>query len=299
MQRLRVSGDELLADTGTVDREAFGRFRLGALLSLLIICLANPAAADDPRPLAAKVLALLGDRVYVAADSGALATGDRLAFADGKHVLAAGRVDGLLDGRVASVALESGTLAGVKKLEKLRVTAEPTDPAHSGLLRVGIPAGARRSRLAACAACTLAALPDWRSERTGAMEWRAIREASAETLLVRLFRDADDESIAWERGDLDVAVFWPDELSAYQLARFRKSDLTVGVRTTDLEVRADPRASGDVSTPVRTDARVPGDAPDLSSVPRRDCPILVRASARTAFDRIGAGVLADLPACIR
>ena len=287
MQRLRVSGDELLADTGTVEREAFRRLRLGGLLSLLLLLLSHRPATADPRPLAAKVLTALGDRVYVAADSGALATGDRLAFSDGKHVLAAGRIDGLLDGRVASVKLESGTLAAVKKLEKLSVTAESTEPARFGLLRVGIPAGARRSRLVACAACTLAAPPGWRSERAGALEWRAIREASAETLAVRLFRDADDESIAWERGDLDVGVFWPVELSAYQIARFRTSDLVVGVRTTELQVRTDPRAAGDVS------------APDLTSDPRHDCPTLVRTSARAAFDRIGAGAFADLPACVR
>lgn len=288
MEQPHSTGDDPLADRRTMERRSFGRFRVAGLLSLLlIICLARPGAATEPRPLAATVLTVLGDRVYVAADSGALATGDRLVFTDGKHELAAGRIEGLLDGRVASVALESGSLTGVKKLEKLRVTAEAVAPAKVALLRVGIPAGARRSRLVACAACTLAAPPGWRSERAGTIEWRVIREASAETLLVRQFRDADDESIAWERGDLDVAVFWPEELSAFQLARFRKGDLVVGVRTIELEIRPDPHASGDVT------------APDLSTVPRRDCPILVRESVRAAFDRLGAGTMADLPACVR
>ena len=48
MQRLRVSVDELLADTGTVKREAFRRLRLGGLLSLLFICLSHPAATAGP-----------------------------------------------------------------------------------------------------------------------------------------------------------------------------------------------------------------------------------------------------------
>lgn len=283
-------GDELLADTGMVKRESFTRLRLPgsffAFASLLFICGVAPAAAA-PRPVAAQVLTVRGDRAYVAADSGALAIGDRLTFTEGKHALAAGRVAGLLDGSIASVAVESGSLAGVKKLAKLLVTVEAAEPARAPLLHVGIPAGARRSRVDACAACTLSAPPDWTSERLGALEWRAIHEATAETLVVRLFRDADDESIAWERGDVDVAVFWPDELSPSQVARFRKSDLVVGVRTTALDVRSSPSASGDVT------------APDLATVPRRDCPMLVRAASRAAVDRLGAGVFADLPACVR
>ena len=280
MKRPRVSGDELLADTGTVIRKAFRRSplvrSLSALVAVFFLGGAAPASAD-PRPLAATVLAVRAEHVYVAADSGALATGDRLAFADRKRVLATGTVAGLLDGRIASVRLESGTLDRVKKLDRLHVTAENTGSARVALLHVGIPAGARRSRVTACAACTLAALPGWRSERAGPAEWRAIHEAAAETLLVRLFRDADDEAIAWERGDLDVAVFWPDELSASQRARFRESEQVTAARTTEVEVRGE----------------------GATIVARRDCPILVRAADRSAFDRIGAGRFADLPACHR
>lgn len=290
MQSPSVSGDEVLADTGTVERKALRRSRLvGSLLalaSLLFICAVAPASPES-RPLAAAAISVRDGRAYVAADSGSLAIGDRLSFADGKHVIASGCVAGLLDGTVASVQLDSGTLAGVKKLEKLRVTIETAEPARIALLHVGIPAGARRSRVTACAACSLAVPADWKSERLGALEWRAIREATAETLVVRLFRDADDESIAWERGDVDVAVFWPDELSASQVARFRKSDLVVGVRPIELEVRSDPAASGDVT------------APDLATTPRRDCPMLVNPAGRAALDHMGAGVLAGLPACVR
>jgi hypothetical protein len=290
MQGLRICGDDLLADTGMVKREACSRLRLAGCLfaftSLLFFLSGSPAIAD-PRPLPATVLTELGDRVYVAADSGALASGDRLAFADRKHVLATGRVEGLLDGRIASVRLESGTLAGVKKLAELHVTAESAEPSPLATLHVGIPMGARRSRLVACAACTLAALPGWRSERTGPAEWRAVHEATAETLLVRSFRDADDESIAWERGDLDVAVFWPDELSAMQRARFHASDLAVGVRSSGLEIAGDPHAAGDPSSP------------ETEAAPRGDCPILLRTAGRVAADRLGTGLFADLPACVR
>src|SRR5204862_6013385 len=44
-----------------------------------------------------------------------------------------------------------------------------------------------------------------------------------DTLLVRAFEDPTDEEIAFERGELDAAVFWPGELSARMRfdARFR------------------------------------------------------------------------------
>ena len=48
-----------------------------------------------------------------------------------------------------------------------------------------------------------------------------------DTLVVRAFEDATDEEIAFERGDVDVAVFWPGELSARMRfdARFRDPEL--------------------------------------------------------------------------
>jgi hypothetical protein len=53
-----------------------------------------------------------------------------------------------------------------------------------------------------------------------------------DTLLVRAFEDATDQEIAFERGELDVAVFWPGELSARMRsdARFRDPELALRAR---------------------------------------------------------------------
>ena len=53
-----------------------------------------------------------------------------------------------------------------------------------------------------------------------------------DTLIVRAFEDATDEEIAFERGELDVAVFWPGELSARMRsdARFRDPELALRAR---------------------------------------------------------------------
>ena len=53
-----------------------------------------------------------------------------------------------------------------------------------------------------------------------------------DTLLVRAFEDATDQEIAFERGELDVAVFWPGELSARMRsdARFRDPERALRAR---------------------------------------------------------------------
>ena len=52
-----------------------------------------------------------------------------------------------------------------------------------------------------------------------------------DTLEVRAFEDATDEEIAVERGELDVAVFWPGELSARMRADARYRDPELGLRS--------------------------------------------------------------------
>ena len=51
-----------------------------------------------------------------------------------------------------------------------------------------------------------------------------------DTLDVRAFEDATDEEIAFERGELDVAVFWPGELSARMRSDARYRDPELGLR---------------------------------------------------------------------
>jgi len=279
MKRSSISGDRVLADTGIVRRTA-GR----TLLFCLFLGLASSARGLADPPNRARVLEARGAFVAVAADSGALRVGLRLSFSDRRHVRAAGVVTGVLEGTLASVRLESGSLDHVHALKKLRVLVEPTEPPPLATIRVGIPAGARRAPISACVACTLAVPFDWRVEPLGASAWRAVHDAVPETLIVRAFRDADDEEIAWERREVDVAVFWPGELTATQRARLGSADLVVGPRARETAV-----AARDSTWWISE----PGGAPRLA------CPILASPAGHGAIARLGAATFADLPACTR
>jgi hypothetical protein len=68
-----------------------------------------------------------------------------------------------------------------------------------------------------------------------------------DTLLVRAFDDATDEEIALERGELDVAVFWPGEVSARMRADARFGGPELGLRGRG--VLACVRAAGDTQGP--------------------------------------------------
>ena len=75
-----------------------------------------------------------------------------------------------------------------------------------------------------------------------------------DTLLMRGFEDATDEEIAFERGELDVAVFWPGELSARMRfdPRFRAPEL--GLRS--IGVLACVGGAGDTLGAPRADMEV-------------------------------------------
>src|SRR4029077_8015933 len=51
-----------------------------------------------------------------------------------------------------------------------------------------------------------------------------------DTLLVRLYGESADEEIALERGELDVAVFWPGELSTRMREDPRWGGALLGLR---------------------------------------------------------------------
>jgi hypothetical protein len=120
-------------------------------------------------------------------------------------------------------------------------------------LRVGLPSPRRANLLFTCdgpvgpprigsatyARDTLdAAGRRWlRVEGTAATQVASVTGDSAgalapDTLIVRAFEDATDEEIAFERGELDAAVFWPGELSARMRsdARFRDPELALRAR---------------------------------------------------------------------
>lgn len=189
--------------------------------SLLLLAPAGPSAAE-PAPLEAQVVWARGSRVYVVArDSLALQPLSRLTFVLESESVATGEVEHVVDGRMAMAWVTSGSLAGVRVLDRLRVLVE--SPRGPRTLRIGGPSEKRRQLLFACesvaVAPALVPLAYRLDERRAS--YRLVRNASdsaragwPDTLIVRVFDDAADQQIALERGDLDIAVFWPGELSA-------------------------------------------------------------------------------------
>jgi len=194
-----------------------------SLLGLL--GLGAPAVAA-PREVRASVAWVREDRVYLTSpDSTALAQGDRLTFVYRRKTIASGTLARVYDRDLAMATLTSGSLAKVKKLDRLRVLAEPAPLPEVRVMRIGYPARDRSSLIFACGPITVhdPFLGDkFRVEASGESSFRLVRRATRvngvpwpDTLLIRLFDEAADEEIALERGELDVAVFWPGELSTH------------------------------------------------------------------------------------
>lgn len=200
------------------------------LVLLAALALFAPRArAADARDLArdrAPRIVWAGEgRVYVAMrDSGALAPGLLVRVFEREREIAAGEITRVLDGVLASVRLASGAVAADARFDRLEVVLETAPVRPVATLRVGLPAAGRRAIVPPCDVSRLdaSALPRaYRSEALadgGARLVAADTSASAspwpDTLLVRRFADRADEEIALERGELDVAVFWPGEPSA-------------------------------------------------------------------------------------
>jgi hypothetical protein len=200
------------------------RLRRAVLLPALI-ALSAPCSAE-PRELPAKVIWVRESRVYLASpDSAVLQQGALVTLVNRGKPVAAGAIERVHDGTVAVVRLTSGSLARVKKLDRLRVLAEPPRFVAPPLLRVGVPARQRSSLLFACSSVAPSAslVPGvYRVEGSAENSWRLVRNAEVtshaawpDTLVVQLFQNTADQEIALERSELDVAVFWPGKLSAH------------------------------------------------------------------------------------
>jgi hypothetical protein len=192
------------------------------------------AAAPAPDPdtyghvLAARVLWLSGDRLYLASvDSVALENGMRLTFTKRGKPVASAWIERVVDGHMIAARLLETNASALRKPEQLEVRVSPASPAAPATLRVGIPGRERPHPLASCAGDSLAlpaAISGWRVDAPGAREVRYVRppgpadDAQAvrwpDTVRVVRFAESTDEEIALERGELDVGVFWPGELSA-------------------------------------------------------------------------------------
>lgn len=198
------------------------------------------------------------DRVYIAAaDSLRPADGDSLAFSNGGKIVATGVVTGAYGADLAAVRLTSGSLGGVKSLERLRVqTRHPLFTAPS-VLHVGLPGPNRANLLFGCPNMTIvgpAAMGTVAADRPSDRVYRLVRDPRLsthvplwpDTLLVRLFDEPTDEEIALERGELDVAVFWPGELSPHIREQSRWRGFLSGTRTEGMvaAIQLDPSSPG-------------------------------------------------------
>jgi len=189
---------------------------------LFLLVLARPCAAS-PAEIDARVVWVRGDQVYLAAtDSIAVRQATTLTFVRGKKTVATGEVARVLDRTLALARVTSGAL-GEKHLERVRILAEP--PRAPRLLRVGYPAPGRGADpFAACEQGASWAPAPPGTYRIGGSDRNArlirlpdarLPSAWPETLQVQQFDDAADQEIALERGELDVGVFWPGELSTH------------------------------------------------------------------------------------
>lgn len=188
----------------------------GALLG----CMLPLAACAELRTLDAQVIWARPGWCYLAsADSTLFTTGIAIVIARGDRVLAEGRITRLLEPRLAAVRLESGGLEDQDHLEALRVRGESARDVRMTHLRVGLPSASRRNLLFACDRITPRL--GFASETYDLAGDRMLRRLmgptlplAPDTLDVLWFADANDADIAIERGDIDVAVFWPGELPA-------------------------------------------------------------------------------------
>jgi len=228
-----------MADTG---RAVVGTVA-GALFALLLVAGssgAESAGEAGPTELRAKVVWAHAGRAYLASnDPLPLVEGDILKFYDGKKVAAEGAVSGVFDGTLAIARVKSGSLDQMKKLDRLRVTAEHPHLRPVDVMRIGIPS--RSNLLFACGTPSVRSpLPRaaYRGEAISVRSFVLARDKSdastaqwPDTLLVRLFDESTDQEIALERGELDAAVFWPGELSTQMRESPRWRDFSYGARS--------------------------------------------------------------------
>jgi hypothetical protein len=213
-----------------------------ALLGLASGLAGAPApAAAEPRPMDARVVWAHADRVYIAAtDSIGLAPGDLLTLRLKKKDVASAEVVQVLARDLAAARLTHGSLARASRLDRLRILAERPPLRARAVLRVGCPGRGRQTLLFECdrpRPRPPLAGNAYRTDSLGENAYRLVRGTAGvappwpDTILVRLFGEAADQEIALERGELDVAVFWPGEASSRLRADPRWQGLLFGSRS--------------------------------------------------------------------
>lgn len=219
--------------------------------ALLALATTGACAHAERYGVAGRVLWVRDGAIYVAApDSGSLGTGMTLEFSRDGRTLATAKVSRMLDAHVALARLESGSLSHERRLDELAIRAEAAPVERAGRVRLGLPGRERVSLLFRCVrtgvdtrlgSATYDPDPRGTHAERGSGGLRLLRRPSEtpadgpaptapDTLDVRFFSDAADQEIALERGELDVAVFWPGELSARMRGDPRWKDFARGLR---------------------------------------------------------------------
>jgi hypothetical protein len=174
--------------------------------------------SSDQRSLSAKVVWAYGGRAYIASeDSLPLHVVDAVVFALKKRVVASGVVQRLDEPYLAMVAISWGSLDGIR-LDRLKVIRQRDDWRLPWTLRVGYPSRDRESLLLRFDGVIVD--PFWSlAYKVDSLSPNLLRElrvrptGESDTLFIRFFEESTDEEIALERGELDIGVFWPGELS--------------------------------------------------------------------------------------
>lgn len=200
----------------------------GHALAVLVVAAlsATPSFANpEMKPLAAEVVWTRGNRAHVAStDSIPVEVGDLLDFQVRGKTAAAGTVAEIHEAGLITARITSGTLDRVKKLRDIRIRTEPAPLLRLSTMRIGVPGRHRRCRLFACS-------PVWLSYGWGAprgyrstqfagtpvtsgfvrIDSISLDHAWPDTIVFVPFDDATDQEIGVDRGDVDLAIFWPGE----------------------------------------------------------------------------------------
>ncbi len=197
----------------------------GKTAPLLGLLLFPPVAAvAESYAIEAKVVMARMTRAYIVTrDSTVFEPGVALSFHHRGKQVASGRVFWHIDGEMIAVDLDTGSLQGIRRLDRVKIFIDPIPRAARSTLRIGFPSSRRENLLFACRdpqlpSSFLASGYQVDSSGRAGVSWVRRSEPRREflwpdTLITKTFDEIADQEIALERGELDIAVFWPGELS--------------------------------------------------------------------------------------
>lgn len=258
-----------------------------AVIAAVLLVATGPTSSAAPVEWGGIVLAVRENRVYLEVPpAAALQSGQTITLLSGERTIATAVITRVYDSEIAVATLSSGSLAGVANLQELRVTVD-RHPAPPALLRVGYPSSRRVAAGFRCRNARLSPALDTLGYRAVSRSdpHRLVRDTSItaeapwpDTLVVRFFDESADQEIALERGELDVAVFWPGELSKHMRESPHFRDLGMA------------RPAGGAADTAMAEAAAGAD-------PRNAWPIVSAPELRPVVEALGRRALTDLIVC--